>query len=70
MTETYVVTINDGHGSTATQLVTITITGTNDAPVITTAAAACQSTVVGAGLTRCGNAVVVGTADHVGPAAR
>src|SRR5204862_384517 len=35
--ETYTVTINDGHGATATQDVTITITGTNDAPVITSA---------------------------------
>ncbi|UQR61116.1 VCBS domain-containing protein [Bradyrhizobium sp. C-145] len=33
--ESYVVTVNDGHGSTTTQTVTVTITGTNDAPVIT-----------------------------------
>ncbi len=32
--ETYVVTVNDGHGSTTTQNVVITIQGTNDAPVI------------------------------------
>src|SRR6185369_13360225 len=32
--ETYVVTINDGHSSTATQNVYITITGTNDAPTV------------------------------------
>ncbi|MBW7965117.1 VCBS domain-containing protein, partial [Bradyrhizobium sp. BR 10261] len=30
VTESFVVTINDGHGSTATQTVTVTITGTND----------------------------------------
>ncbi|SCK21942.1 VCBS domain-containing protein, partial [Vogesella sp. LIG4] len=35
VTETYVVTINDGHGSVVTQNVTITIVGTNDAAVIT-----------------------------------
>ncbi|WP_420965872.1 VCBS domain-containing protein [Bradyrhizobium sp. B120] len=36
LTATYVVTINDGHGGTTTQnvVVTITITGTNDAPVV------------------------------------
>jgi VCBS repeat-containing protein len=35
LTQTYDVTVNDGHGGTATQTVTIVITGTNDAPVIT-----------------------------------
>ncbi|UVK97490.1 VCBS domain-containing protein [Pseudomonas sp. B21-048] len=35
VTETYVVTINDGHGSTTTQNVTITIAGTNDQVQIT-----------------------------------
>ncbi|MDF9892403.1 UNVERIFIED_ORG: VCBS repeat-containing protein [Pseudomonas vranovensis] len=34
-TETYVVTLNDGHGSTTTRDVTITITGTNDQVQIT-----------------------------------
>src|SRR6185295_8329343 len=34
-TETYTVTVNDGHGSTTTQDVVITITGTNDAVLIT-----------------------------------
>ncbi|WP_354067734.1 VCBS domain-containing protein, partial [Bradyrhizobium sp. OAE829] len=34
LTQVYNVTVNDGHGGTATQSVTITITGTNDAPVI------------------------------------
>ncbi|WP_311985922.1 VCBS domain-containing protein [Bradyrhizobium canariense] len=33
--ESFVVTINDGHGSTATQTVTVTITGTNDIVSIT-----------------------------------
>jgi VCBS repeat-containing protein len=36
--ETYTVTVNDGHGSTATQDVVITITGTNDVVEITSAA--------------------------------
>ncbi|MBD9569676.1 VCBS domain-containing protein [Ensifer sp. ENS08] len=35
LTQTYDVTISDGHGGTAIQTVTIVITGTNDAPVIT-----------------------------------
>ncbi|MFC3533647.1 VCBS domain-containing protein, partial [Vogesella facilis] len=34
VTETYVVTINDGHGAVLTQNVTVTIVGTNDAPQI------------------------------------
>src|SRR5262245_60077205 len=38
MTQKYDVTVSDGHGGTATQTVTITINGTNDAPVITSAA--------------------------------
>ncbi|WP_256584832.1 VCBS domain-containing protein, partial [Pseudomonas sp. Irchel s3a18] len=37
VTETYRVTISDGHGSSVTQNVTITITGTNDAPTVTAA---------------------------------
>ncbi|MFD1981493.1 VCBS domain-containing protein [Mesorhizobium newzealandense] len=32
--EHYTVTVNDGHGATATQVVAVTITGTNDAPVV------------------------------------
>ena len=35
VTENFTVTINDGHGGTVTQVVTVTITGTNDAPTIT-----------------------------------
>src|SRR5205085_799275 len=37
LTQKYDVTISDGHGGTAVQTVTVTITGTNDAPVITSA---------------------------------
>ncbi|WP_085707965.1 S-layer family protein [Pseudomonas sp. B23(2017)] len=37
VTETYLVTISDGHGSSATQNVTITITGTNDGPTVSAA---------------------------------
>ncbi|UVM02826.1 beta strand repeat-containing protein [Pseudomonas laurylsulfatiphila] len=37
VTETYLVTISDGHGSSVTQNVTITITGTNDGPTVTAA---------------------------------
>jgi VCBS repeat-containing protein len=33
-TEKYVVTLSDGHGSTTTQVITVTITGTNDAPLV------------------------------------
>ncbi len=35
LVQTYTVEIDDGHGGTATQLVTITINGTNDAAIIT-----------------------------------
>jgi len=35
LTQSYTLAIDDGHGGTATQAVTITITGSNDAPVIT-----------------------------------
>jgi len=36
-TEKYVVTVDDGHGGTAQQTVTVTIAGTNDDPTITAA---------------------------------
>ncbi len=36
LTVTYNVTVADGHGGTSTQPLTVTITGTNDAPVIAT----------------------------------
>ncbi|WP_028105015.1 beta strand repeat-containing protein [Pseudoduganella violaceinigra] len=38
VTETYTVTVDDQHGSTTSQDVVITITGTNDAPVLNAAA--------------------------------
>ncbi|WP_448216992.1 VCBS domain-containing protein [Endozoicomonas sp. 2B-B] len=37
LNQTYTVTVNDGEGGTVDQQVTITITGTNDAPTITSA---------------------------------
>jgi VCBS repeat-containing protein len=39
VTEKYIVTIDDGHGSTTTQTITITVTGTNDDPVLSVDAA-------------------------------
>ena len=36
--EQFTVTINDGHGGTVSQLITVTVTGTNDAPVLNAAA--------------------------------
>ena len=36
-TERFTVTISDGHGGTVDQAVTITVTGTNEAPTITAA---------------------------------
>ncbi|TPO01205.1 VCBS domain-containing protein, partial [Mesorhizobium sp. B1-1-5] len=38
LVQKYDVTISDGHGGTVTQTVTVTVHGTNDAPVITSAA--------------------------------
>src|SRR5204862_8150440 len=38
VTETFTATVTDDFGATATQVVTLTITGTNDWPVITTTA--------------------------------
>jgi VCBS repeat-containing protein len=37
LTQSYVVTLDDGHAATATQTVTVTINGSNDAPTITSA---------------------------------
>ena len=37
LTQTYTVTVDDGQGGTVDQTVTVTITGTNDAPVVTAA---------------------------------
>ncbi|MFA6809531.1 MAG: Ig-like domain-containing protein, partial [Desulfoplanes sp.] len=45
LVQTYDVTVDDGQGGTQTQTVTITINGTNDVPVITSAAAAAEGTV-------------------------
>src|SRR6185295_12245631 len=49
VTETFTATVTDDFGATATQIVTITITGTNDSPVITSNAAAAEGSVVEAG---------------------
>ena len=38
ITQIYTVTVSDGHGGTVPQQVTVTITGTNDGPTITSAA--------------------------------
>ncbi|MBN9243458.1 MAG: VCBS domain-containing protein, partial [Mesorhizobium sp.] len=35
VTESFVATVTDGHGASASQIVTVTVHGTNDAPVIT-----------------------------------
>ncbi|CAB3646679.1 hypothetical protein LMG26696_02532 [Achromobacter pulmonis] len=35
VTDTFTVTVDDGHGGTATETITVEITGTNDAPTIT-----------------------------------
>ncbi len=45
ITETFTATVTDAHGATATQVITLTINGTNDAPVITSNAAAALGTV-------------------------
>ena len=39
LVQTYLVTVDDGHGGTDSQTVTVAITGTNDAPLITAGAA-------------------------------
>src|SRR5207248_2130106 len=38
LSDSFTVKVGDGHGGVATQVVNITVTGTNDAPVITSAA--------------------------------
>ena len=40
LTQTYVITVADGHGGTATQTVTVFLNGQNDAPMITSAVTA------------------------------
>ncbi len=47
--ETFTATITDEHGGTAIQIVTITITGKNDAPVITSSASEAEGDVIEAG---------------------
>ena len=47
--ETFTATITDEHGGTATQVVTVTITGKNDAPEITSAASEAEGDVIEAG---------------------
>ena len=49
VTDTFTATVTDDFGATATQLVTITITGTNDLPVITTAVGGNEGTAIEAG---------------------
>jgi VCBS repeat-containing protein len=60
-TEKFTVTIHDGHGGTVDQVVTITVTGTNDAPdihVVPTDRAAAPLTETNAGLSICGTLTV------------
>jgi VCBS repeat-containing protein len=42
----YNVTVDDGHGGAAVQVVTVTLTGTNDAPTITSTVAAATGSVI------------------------
>ncbi|MGE8688531.1 MAG: retention module-containing protein, partial [Achromobacter sp.] len=51
LTQTYTVTIDDGKGGTVTQDITITITGTNDVPTITSGAQSGSVTEVADGAT-------------------
>ncbi|WP_220741605.1 VCBS domain-containing protein, partial [Shewanella schlegeliana] len=59
--EQFLVTVTDEHGAYSTQLVTITITGTNDMPEITSAAEAATGDVVEAGVQPGGNTPEPGT---------
>src|SRR6202022_1732373 len=45
LTQKYNVTVDDHHGGTALQVVTVTLTGTNDVPVITSTVAAATGSV-------------------------
>lgn len=49
VTDTFTAIVTDDFGATATQVVTVTITGTNDSPVITSAAGANAGTAIEAG---------------------
>ncbi|MCG9731650.1 retention module-containing protein [Shewanella sp. Isolate13] len=59
--EQFLVTVTDEHGAFSTQLVTITITGTNDMPEITSSAQAAMGDVVEAGVQPGGNTPEPGT---------
>jgi VCBS repeat-containing protein len=63
LTQTYLVTIDDGHGGSDSETVTVTITGTNDAPVLTidTSGAVTEDVAVNAG----GNLTDSGTLSFV-----
>ena len=61
LTQTYTVTIDDGQGGTVTQPVTVTITGTNDAPTIT--AAVSSGSVVEDGVVSAAGAIAFADAD-------
>src|SRR5438094_751058 len=64
-TETFTATVTDDFGATATQVVTLTITGTNDSPVITSNAAAAAGEIGRASCRESGK-VVAGTASASG----
>ncbi|WP_190272403.1 retention module-containing protein [Shewanella loihica] len=53
--ETFLVTVTDEHGAYSTQLVTVTVTGTNDIPVITSNIEAATGSVLEAGVMDGGN---------------
>ncbi len=64
-TETFSATVSDGQGGSKVQVITVTVNGTNDAPVVTSAASAATGTVVEAGLTPAG-AATAGTPSATG----
>src|SRR6202022_4956015 len=45
LVQKYNVTVDDGHGGAAVQVVTVTLTGSNDVPVITSTVAAATGSV-------------------------
>ena len=51
LTQTYTIILDDGNGGTASQTVTVTITGTNDAPIVTDDTAATTATDNGVAVT-------------------
>jgi VCBS repeat-containing protein len=69
-TETFTATVTDDNMATNTQLVTITITGTNDAPVITSLAAQHADTVTESGLAADDMATVPGDVTATGTLTR